>query len=261
MDTLTYSAMLELFRLELQQRWGSRPLWLKPQMLRNRGLLQRWESFPPEFRKNLPQERGCFFNDEIKMVNCNADVGCRYEFSNCLFEAYTDKVTTCYCNFPFHQIKKITTTTTTTTTSSRCKPSASATRSTGPPRLRITCARLSKCPSVQVSSITLFSLHCLWQRAQGCPNVHCPSVQHYIVFIVLSLLYCLHCIVFDNVRKGEKLACVKNLVKQIGEFKDVNISSFTWSPDTKVLDLVTNTKIENTKYQKQKTQKGVGSAD
>ena len=26
------------------------------------------------------------------MVNCNADVGCRYEFSNCLFEAYTDKV-------------------------------------------------------------------------------------------------------------------------------------------------------------------------
>ena len=38
------------------------------------------------------QERGCFFNDEIKMVNCNADVGCRYEFSNCLFEAYTDKV-------------------------------------------------------------------------------------------------------------------------------------------------------------------------
>ena len=26
------------------------------------------------------------------MVNCNEDVGCRYEFSNCLFEAYTDKV-------------------------------------------------------------------------------------------------------------------------------------------------------------------------
>ena len=79
------------------------------------------------------------------------------------------------------------------------------------------------------------------QRVQGCPNVHCPSVQHYIafivlsllycrhciVFIVLSLLYCPHCIVFDNVRKGEKLACVKNLVEQIGEFKDVNISSFT----------------------------------
>ena len=38
------------------------------------------------------QERGCFFNDEIKMVNCNADVGCRYEFSNCLLEAYTNKV-------------------------------------------------------------------------------------------------------------------------------------------------------------------------
>ena len=81
-------------------------------MLRNRGLLQRWEPFPPKFRNNLPQERGCFFNDEIKMVNCNADVGCRYEFSNCLFEAYTDKVTTCYCHFPFHQIKKIITTTT-----------------------------------------------------------------------------------------------------------------------------------------------------
>ena len=173
--------MLELFRLELQQRWGSRPLWLKPQMLRNRGLLQRWESFPPEFRKNLPQERGCFFNDEIKMVNCNADVGCRYEFSNCLFEAYTDKVTTFYCNFPFHQIKKITTTTTTTTitttttTSSRCKPSASATRSTGPPRLRTTCARLSKCP------------------LSKCPALYC---LHCIVFIVLSLLYCLYCIVF-----------------------------------------------------------------
>ena len=123
------------------------------------------------------------------MVNCNADVGCRYEFSNCLFEAYTDKVTTFYCNFPFHQIKKITTTTTTTTTSSRCKPSASATRSTGPPRLRTTCARLSKCPLSK-----------------------CPA------------LYCLHCIVFDNVFKGEKLACVKNLVEQIGEFKDVNIA-------------------------------------
>ena len=129
------------------------------------------------------------------MVNCNADVGCRYEFSNCLFEAYTDKVTTCYCTFPFHQIKKITTTTTTTTitttttTSSRCKPSASATRSTGPPRLRTTCARLSKCPLSK-----------------------CPA------------LYCLHCIVFDNVFKGEKLACVKNLVEQIGEFKDVNIA-------------------------------------
>ena len=26
------------------------------------------------------------------MVNCNADVGCRYEFSNCLLEAYTNKV-------------------------------------------------------------------------------------------------------------------------------------------------------------------------
>ena len=62
-------------------------------------------------------------------------------------------------------------------------------------------------------------------------------------------------------RKGEKLACVKNLVEQIGEFKDVNISSFTWCPDTKVLDLGTNTKKENTKYQKQKTQKGVGPAD
>ena len=39
-----------------------------------------------------PEERQCFFNDEIKMVNCNADVGCRYEFTNCLFEAYTDMV-------------------------------------------------------------------------------------------------------------------------------------------------------------------------
>ena len=83
-------------------------------------------------------------------------------------------------------------TTTTAATSSRCKPSASATRSTGPPRLRTTCARLFKCPLSK-----------------------CP------------VLYCLHCIIFDNVRKGEKLACVKNLVKQIGEFKDVNISSFT----------------------------------
>ena len=40
-----------------------------------------------------PEERQCFFNDEIKMVNCNSDVGCRYEFTNCLFEAYTDMVT------------------------------------------------------------------------------------------------------------------------------------------------------------------------
>ena len=134
--------------------------------------------FPPELRKNPPQERGCFFNDEIKMVNCNADVGCRYEFSNCLFEAYTDKVTTCYCHFPFHQIKKIITTTT-AATSSRCKPSASATRSTGPPRLRTTCARLSsgQCPA-------LYCLHCI-----VCDNM-CKAVQYYIVFIVLSLTTC-----------------------------------------------------------------------
>ena len=39
-----------------------------------------------------PEERGCFFNEEIKMVNCNSDVGCRYAFTNCLFEAYTDMV-------------------------------------------------------------------------------------------------------------------------------------------------------------------------
>ena len=39
-----------------------------------------------------PEERQCFFEDEIRMVNCNIDVGCRYEFSNCLLEAFTDKV-------------------------------------------------------------------------------------------------------------------------------------------------------------------------
>ena len=76
-----------------------------------------------------------------------------------------------------------------------------------------------------------------------------------------SIILSSHCIVCDNVRKGEKLACVKNLVEQIGEFKDVNISPFSWCPDTKVFDLVTNANIENTKYQKQKTQKGVGPAD
>ena len=26
------------------------------------------------------------------MINCNEDVGCRYELSTCLLEAYTDKV-------------------------------------------------------------------------------------------------------------------------------------------------------------------------
>ena len=41
-----------------------------------------------------PEERQCFFEDEIRMVNCNIDVGCRYEFSNCLLEAFTDKVDT-----------------------------------------------------------------------------------------------------------------------------------------------------------------------
>ena len=180
------------------------------------------------------------------MVNCNADVGCRYEFSNCLFEAYTDKVTTNYfCYFPFHQIKKITTTTTTTTTSSRCKPSASATRSTGPPRLRTTCARLSKCPLSKCPALyclhcivfivlsSLYCLHCIvFIVLSSLYCLHCivfivlSSLYclHCIVFIVLSLLYCLHCIVFDNVLKGEKLACVKNLVEQIGEFKDVNIA-------------------------------------
>jgi len=87
-----------------------------------------------------PEERGCFFNDEIKMVNCNADVGCRYEFSNCLFEAYTDKVRSeCECDTVF------------------------------------------------------------WSM---------PTA--------------------DDVCKGEKLNCVRNLIKQIGEF-------------TEVLDLQTNT--------------------
>ena len=50
---------------------------------------------------------------------------------------------------------------------------------------------------------------------------------------------------------------MKNLVEQIGEFKDVIISLFTSCPDIMVLELVTDTKIENTK----KTQKGVGPPD
>ena len=33
------------------------------------------------------------------MVNCNIDVGCRYEYSNCLFEAYTDQLRSqCGCD-------------------------------------------------------------------------------------------------------------------------------------------------------------------
>ena len=43
-------------------------------------------------RRFTPEERQCFFEDEIRMVNCNIDVGCRYEYSNCLFEAFTDQL-------------------------------------------------------------------------------------------------------------------------------------------------------------------------
>ena len=65
-------------------------------------------------RRFTPEERGCYFEDEIRMVkgfkiwptssqtisfqklypqvNCNPDVGCMYEYSNCLYEAFTDKV-------------------------------------------------------------------------------------------------------------------------------------------------------------------------
>ena len=57
-------------------------------------------------RRFTPEERQCYFEDEIRMVrdflelnryillkvNCNPDVGCMYEYSNCLNEAFTDKV-------------------------------------------------------------------------------------------------------------------------------------------------------------------------
>ena len=57
------------------------------------------ETSPVVKRRFTPEERQCYFEDEIRMVNCNIDVGCRYEYSNCLFEAYTDQIRSqCGCN-------------------------------------------------------------------------------------------------------------------------------------------------------------------
>ena len=39
-----------------------------------------------------PERRGCFFEDEIRMVDVNIDMGGRYEMTNCLFQASQDQI-------------------------------------------------------------------------------------------------------------------------------------------------------------------------
>ena len=43
-------------------------------------------------RRFSPEVRGCYFEDEISMIDCNMDVGCRYEMTNCLYQATLDQV-------------------------------------------------------------------------------------------------------------------------------------------------------------------------
>ena len=51
------------------------------------------------YQRFSPEDRGCYFNEEIKMVDFNLDVGIRYEMTNCLFQAATDKILSeCECN-------------------------------------------------------------------------------------------------------------------------------------------------------------------
>ena len=39
-----------------------------------------------------PEKRGCFFEDEIRMVDVNMDIAGRYEMTNCLFQATCDQI-------------------------------------------------------------------------------------------------------------------------------------------------------------------------
>ena len=53
-----------------------------------------------------PEVRGCFFEDEIHMTDCNSDVGCRYEMTNCLYQAGLDQVRNrCKCNVAPYSIE------------------------------------------------------------------------------------------------------------------------------------------------------------
>ena len=50
-------------------------------------------------RRFEPEVRQCYFKDEIRMRECNLDVGIRYEMTNCLFQAGLDQVRKrCQCN-------------------------------------------------------------------------------------------------------------------------------------------------------------------
>ena len=50
-------------------------------------------------RRFDPEVRGCYFEDEIRMIDCNIDVGVRYEMTNCLYQAGLDQVRNrCKCN-------------------------------------------------------------------------------------------------------------------------------------------------------------------
>ena len=53
-----------------------------------------------------PEKRGCFFEDEIRMVDVNMDIGGRYEMTNCLFQASSDQIRErCKCNLAPYEIK------------------------------------------------------------------------------------------------------------------------------------------------------------
>ena len=53
-----------------------------------------------------PEKRGCFFEDEIRMVDVNMDIAGRYEMTNCLFQATCDQIRErCKCNLAPYEIK------------------------------------------------------------------------------------------------------------------------------------------------------------
>ena len=54
----------------------------------------------------IPQRRGCFFDDEIRLGDINQETGGRYEMTNCLFQAAADQIRErCKCDPGHYEIK------------------------------------------------------------------------------------------------------------------------------------------------------------
>ena len=54
----------------------------------------------------IPERRGCFFDDEIRLMDIHQDTGGRYEMTNCLFQAAADQIRErCKCDPGHYEIK------------------------------------------------------------------------------------------------------------------------------------------------------------